>query len=411
MNRRILSTILLLLSVILVVGAVVFLLNSTGVLTSTGSPGSRSATATATAIAIASQSPPAGKTPVTVKGCGVTKTGSGYTFSWLRVSQGALVDDHNCIVVLKGFNWSQLEFGNAVGGGPKTRISENGIAWYNQTFHMNVWRIPVNAYWWNTNVYVPLANMSYQAWIQEVVSWAGKYGDYVILTKGPQFHAPPCGGGVTLCPPQDYGKQTGDPQQQTTGQYIDEALTMWSSIARLYANDPAVLYDSWNEMDTDAQTWQSSENALIAAIRAQNPRSLVFLGGPDFKDNINPLVKGKVPDFSQPNLVYDFHVYDGFEGTYLTKRCQEPLGYLWQNWPAHADEQVGYAQQRGKAVSISEWGGCNDLDDYNQALTSYAREHHISMVYYDETNVASQANGSYQLTSNGIKVQLAYATF
>jgi endoglucanase len=311
MNRRILLLLGFVLLIIVAVagGAGVYvLLNSAG----SNSPGSAGT--------------PVGNTPVALKGCGITATSTGYTFSWLHVSGGTIMDEHNCVVVLQGFNWSQLEFGNAVGGSPKTGISEQGIAWYNQTFHMNVWRIPLNAYWWNTNVYVPRANMSYQAWIQQIIRWAEKYGDYVILTKGPQFHAPPCGGAVTFCPPQDYGKQTGDPQQRTTGQYIDEALTMWTSVARLYANDPAVLYDSWNEMNTDTQTWRQSENELIASIRAQNPRSLVFLGGPFFKDSITPLVDGEVPDFSQSNLVYDFHVYDGFNGTYLNKHCQEPLG-------------------------------------------------------------------------------------
>jgi len=146
-----------------------------------------------------------GSIPVAVKGCGIMKTGNGYTFSPLHVADGELVSDTNCIVTLKGFNWSQLEFGNAVGGSPKTRISEEGIAWYNQTFHMNVWRIPVNAYWWNTNVSVPLAHMQYQDWIQQVVKWAEQNGDYVILTKGPQFHKLPCGssagGPRRACPP------------------------------------------------------------------------------------------------------------------------------------------------------------------------------------------------------------------
>ncbi len=358
---------------------------------------------------------PIGTTPVAEKGCGITKTSTGYTFSWLHVSNGFIMDDRNCIVNLKGFNWSQIEFGNAVGGSVKTRISEERVAWYNQMFHMNVWRIPVNAYWWNTNVNVPLAGMPYRLWIRQIVRWAEKHGDYVILTKGPQFHAPPCGGSNATCPPQDYGGTTGDPTQMSSGLYIDAALTMWTSIAKLYANDPAVLYDSWNEMHgLDAQIWQQNENALINAIRAQNPRSLIFLGGPNFKGNINPLVRGEVPDFTQPNLVYDFHVYDGYkgtEGTYAGKNCDEPASDLWKNWPGKADEQVGFAQQHGKAASFTEWGGCNDLDGYNQAITSYARLHHLCLVYYDETNVVIEVNGTFALSSNGMKVQAAYATF
>lgn len=358
-----------------------------------------------------------GPSPVAGNGCGVTKTADGYKFSWLHVAGGALADEKNCIVTLKGFNWSQLEFGTGVGGGPKTRISEASLAWFSQNLHTNVWRIPLNSTWWNQNVDVPMAGMSYQAWIQQVVKWVEQTGNYVILTKGPQFLTPPCGKGPdAFCPPQNNAQAeidagTAGPEVRTTGQYIDPAVKMWTSVANIYANDPAVLYDSWNEMhDIDAQTWQTNTNTLIATIRQQNPRSVIFLGGPNFKGNINALVQGTVPDFTQANLVYDFHVYDGFNGTFLGKNCSEPNSYVWRNWPNNADAQVNFSQQKGKAVSFSEWGGCNDVDDYNQAITTYARTHHITLTYYDETNVAKNTGDGYQLTPNGIKVQAAYAT-
>ncbi|HEU5226782.1 MAG TPA: cellulase family glycosylhydrolase [Ktedonobacteraceae bacterium] len=347
--------------------------------------------------------------------CGVRKTDNGYAFAWLHVAHGYFVNDEGCIINLKGFNWSQLEFGNAVGGGQKTRISEEAIAWYTQTFHTNVWRIPVNTTWWNENVDVPLAHMSYQDWIGQVVKWAEDYGNYVILTKGPQFPDPPCGGTVKLCPTQNQAKRDvqqglAGPEDLTTGQYIQPALTMWQSIAKRYADDPAVLYDSWNEMNSiDAQTWYHNTNMLISAIRGQNPRSLIFLGGPNFKGNINPLLENQVPDFTEPNLVYDFHVYDGFQGVYGGKNCSSPLSYVWRDWPHNANEQVGFSQRNGKAVAFSEWGGCNDLADYNQAITNYAHAYHICLVYYDETNVATKVGTTYELTENGTRVQAAYA--
>lgn len=355
----------------------------------------------------------------TIAGCGVAKTASGYTFSWLHAANGYIVDANNCAVDLRGFNWAAVEFGAGVGGSKQARISPEHLAWFSHTFHMNVFRIGLNAVWWNTNVYVPDAGMNYRDWVRQIVTWVEQAGDYVLLTKGPQFPAPPCGGSVTYCPPQDQGAldvaaHPGDPtvlQEITTGQYIDQGIQMWNSLAALYANDPAVLYDSWNEMHRiSAQTWQQSENALITAIRARNPRSLIFLGGPNWQNNINPLVRGVVPNFTQANLVYDFHVYDGFQGTMSGKNCQEPNSYLWQDWPSHANEQVAWAQQHGDAVSISEWGGCNDLDQYNQALAGFAQAHHIALAYYETTNVFTVVNGQYQLTDNGVKVQRDYAS-
>ena len=412
MNRRIVAVAGMVISLLIIVAIIVYVITNPALNSVLGLRSGSGTGLTLTPL-------PAGSgTPVTNKGCGVTRTSTGYKFSWLHVSNGDIVTDTGCIVNLKGFNWSQIEFGNAVGGNSKTKISEQGIAWYSQTFHMNAWRIPVNSTWWNENVEVPLANMNYQQWIQQIISWSEANGDYVILTTGPQFSNPPCGKTVKFCPTQNqggknYAQGIGGTDQLTTGQYIQPALTMWTSITKLYANDPAVLYDSWNEMhDISAQTWQNSENTLISAIRAQNPRSLIFLGGPNYKNNINALIKGHVPDFAQANLVYDFHVYNGFsgsEGTYNGKQCNEPNSDLWKGWPAVANQQVGFSQQHGKAVAFTEWGGCNDLPTYNQGITSFASAHHICLVYYDETNVAVMNNGSYELTSNGQRVQAAYA--
>ena len=391
-----------LLALILIVGGVLFALFLP--LSPFYIGGNSTPTATSSAVA--------GGTPAGDKGCGVTKTSNGYTFSQLHVAKGMLMTSTNCAVTLKGFNWSQLEFGNAVGGPVTNRISEQSIAWYNQNFHMNVWRIPLNSYWWNTNVNVPLAKMNYQSWIGQIIKWSEQNGDYVILTKGPQFHAPPCGGDVKLCPSQNYGAKVNDPTQTTSGAYVNDAVTMWTSIASMYKNDPAVLYDSWNEMhNLSPQLWQQQENTLINTIRAQNPNSVVFLGGANYKGDINALVQKQVPDFTQSNLIYDFHVYDGYNGDYLGKRCSEPSSYVWKNWPDNANQQVQFAQQHGKAVSFTEWGGCNDFSQYNQDLTAFARQYHVSMTYYDETNVAKMSGGSYKLTQNGLQVQAAYALF
>jgi hypothetical protein len=359
-------------------------------------------------------------TPAAQSGCNPQKTSAGYLFSWLHVADGVIMDASNCIVDLKGFNWAGIEFGDAVGGGPNTRISQEAIAWFAQTFHTNIWRIPLNTSWWNANVDVPLAGMHYQAWIQQIVRWAEQNGNYVLLTKGPQFTNLPCGGQVTFCPSQNQGSKNAaqhpsDPalqQQLANGQYIDAAVQMWTSVAQLYANDPAILYDSWNEMhDISPQTWQRNENVLINTIRAQSPRAVVLLGGPNWKGNITALITGVVSLFAQPNLVYDFHVYNGYQGTYNGMRCNEPNSYLWQDWPSHADEQIGFAQQHGSAVAISEWGGSCDLATYNQAITSYGRTHHVLLTYYEAGNVAAVHDGQYQLNANGMLVQAAYLRY
>jgi hypothetical protein len=349
--------------------------------------------------------------------CGITRTGNGYSLQWLHTAQGNIVASSGCTIDLRGFNWPGLGFGDAIGSGSVQRVNSD-ISRLGKTFRMNIYRVFLNAVWWNEDVAVPRAGMHYRAWVQQVVHLMESNGNYVLLTKGPQFHEPPCGGKITYCPPQNQGsldlkKDPHNPvyqQESTSGQYIDDAVQMWTSVAALYANDPAVLYDSWNEMHKiTPQMWQQHSNTLIQTIQKQNPRALVLLGGPSYENGIAPLIKGEVPSFTEPNLVYDFHVYNGYTGSFQGKACQEPDNQLWVDWPKNADSQVGYAQRHG-AVSFSEWGGCSDTEPYNTDITSFAASHHILLTYYTKDMVMNlTGKGGYQLNSNGIKVQAAYA--
>lgn len=348
---------------------------------------------------------------VIYKGCGIAKTGTGYAFSWLHVEKGYIMSDKHCIVDLKGFNLAGTEFGNGVGGFG-TPVSERLVAWFNATFRMDVWRVPLNAYWWNHDVYVPAAHMSYRTWIQQMVRWFEHYGDYVILTYVSHFHNLPCSVD-SQCPSQDQAERNlaSNPNDLNAQADWDNAFAagigMWTDIATLYANDPAVLYDGLNEICCmSARMWQYKEDIVTATIRAHNPRSLVFLANPDWNSNINPIILGELPNFTQPNLVYDFHVYNGYKAG---PSCQEPLSYLWQNWPLYANQQVTFAQQHNDAVAFNEWGGCADFAEYNQAITSYARYHHICLAYYEKDDVVSAGGNAYRLTANGLRVQRAYA--
>src|SRR5260370_2877951 len=80
--------------------------------------------------------------------CGITKKRDGsYRYSWSHVSFGGkIVNDSGCIVPLAGFNMGALFIGDASGG--NGNATQAKIAWYKQTFHMNVVRINFNAQWW-----------------------------------------------------------------------------------------------------------------------------------------------------------------------------------------------------------------------------------------------------------------------
>jgi hypothetical protein len=341
---------------------------------------------------------------------GVTKNSNGtYHFSWLHVDPrtGYIMDANNCIVDLLGFNTAGTEFGDAVG--PFPGLTPQRLTWFNSTFKMNYVRLNLNVGWWNSNVYVPNAQMYYRAWIEQWINWAEQNGDYILLTRTNEYQIPPCGGSNPNCPSQAEPSDIDDlyPQQQfNAGHLLNQTLAFWNSIVSLYKNDPAILYDDWNELhDITAATWLKVQTTLITAIRAINPRSLIVLGSNDWNNTMSPLTNGQEPDLRYPNLVYDWHIYDGASGP----GCTEGASYMWSHWGAASASQFAFAQQHGHGAIIDEWGGCLDTTAYNTALSSYAASRHIGMAYYCALNVV---NGSWtQLNANGLLAHSAYARF
>jgi len=342
---------------------------------------------------------------------GVTRYSDGsYHFSWLHVDArtGYIMDAYNCIVDLHGFNSAGTEFADGVS--PFPGFSPQRFTWFNSMFKMNYVRLNLNVGWWNSDVYVPNVQMHYQAWIQQWISWAEQNGYYVLLNRTNEYQVPPCGGTITYCPHQAEPSDIDDgnlQQQFNAGHLLDQTLAFWNSIVSLYKNDPAILYDDWNEMhDIDATSWLKVQTTLITTIRSINPRSLIMLGSYDWNNSMNPVTSGQVPDLSYPNLVYDWHIYGG--GT-AGPGCVQGTSYMWSHWGAESNREFTFAHQHGHGAVINEWGGCIDTPAYNAALSSYAASNHIGMAYYMAGNVVNPAWTA--ISTNGILAQAAYARF
>ena len=327
------------------------------------------------------------------------------SFRPLHVSPaGIIVDDSGNPVVLRGLNRSGTGSGNA-----DATSTDADYAAQNQLLSMNLVRIFVNAAWWNNNVQVPIANVGYQAYIDQLIQRAKKYGNYVLILKDEQFSTPPCGADGMNCP----APQSGDlicPSapgcaSDTTGNFTNIAITFWAAFAKQYAADPAVLYDTWEDMhNIDNSTWTDDQNALIAAIRDANPQALIFVEDVDADQTFEDIVAGTLADLPWANIVWDFHLYNGSIGS-----CREPQSRRAVNWPLFIDPLVTYAQQHGHAVGIMEWGGCNDSDPFHTNITTYAQTRSLALAYFDNTNLIVQSGGSYQLSAIGSKVAQAYA--
>src|SRR5260370_630656 len=198
---------------------------------------------------------------------------------------------------------------------------------------MNLVRILVNATWWTNNVNVPIANLKYQDYIDALIQRAKKYGNYVLVTKAGQFPDPPCGSDGKNCPAVNQGDLNCQATaslclaQDTSGANIDAAFAFWGPFAKKYANDPAVLYDTWEDLRlADAGVWSDGQNQLIAAIRRYNPNALIFVE--DTASAFESIVSGALPDLAWSNIVSTFRIYNASSWT-----CTEPASPRYNNWP------------------------------------------------------------------------------
>ena len=323
----------------------------------------------------------------------------------LHVSPGgSILDDSGKVVLLRGLNRSGTGSGNA-----DAAATDQEYGAQNQLLSMNLVRIFVNAAWWNSNVQVPIANLKYQDYIDLLIQRVKKYGNYALILKAGQFPDVPCAADGKNCPAANQGdlncaaNASLCPAQDTTGAYVDTAFTFWAGFSKKYASDPAVLYDTWEDMHgIDADTWSNNQNELIAAIRTYSPRSLVFVE--DTGTAFESITAGTLPDLAWSNIIWTFHIYNASGGT-----CTEPASPRYANFPQNLDPLVSYAQQSGHAIAFTEWGGCNDSEPYHTNIVSYATTHAISLVYSDSGNLLAQSGGSFQLTASGAKVAQAYS--
>lgn len=322
------------------------------------------------------------------------------SFRPLHVSPaGIILDDSGKPVLLRGLNRSSTGSGNA-----DANATDQDYAAQNQLLSMNLVRIFVNAAWWSNNVQVPIANLKYQDYIDLLIQRAKKYGNYVLVLKAGQFPDLPCGADGKNCPASNQGDLNCQANasvcaaQDTTGANIDTAFTFWAAFAKKYAADPAVLYDTWEDMHgIDSDTWSNGQNQLIAAIRTYNPQSVIFVE--DTGTIFESIASAALPDLVWPNIVWNFHLYTASSGS-----CTEPASPRFANWPANFDPLASYAQQHGHAVAIAEWGGCNDPEPYHTNITSYARAHSVALAYFDSGNLIASGG----LTPIGAKVAQAY---
>ena len=234
----------------------------------------------------------------------------------------------------------------------------------------NIIRVPFNQDW-ALNGRRNFTADAYLAAIDQVIFWASAAGAYTLLDLQWLDADVACGSNPD-------GSCNRVPSLPTT-----DTLAVWRMLARRYRDEPAVLFDVFNEPHDpipDDPTglvgigengilfpltrrrvtiaeWQPWARHLVQAIRAEHPASLIFVSGVRWAYDLRgmPLTIANGSTEMLPNLVYSTHVYP---------------------WTAHSglSWRAAFGElSRCAPVFIAEWGGGTEDVDWGERLARYAR--------------------------------------
>ena len=305
---------------------------------------------------------------------------------WLAASGRAIVTAGSTQPIhLRGINRSGLEYAEPGQNGflEAAAISQSEIDRIVGGWGANLLRIPFNQDW-ALNGRGSFSAEAYLDALDRIVSWASRAGAYTLL----DLHW--LDADITRGSNSD-GSFNRVPALPNAG-----SIEVWERLAERYRNEPAVLFDIFNEphspirgdtasydsIDDEGhlaplkgrsvtmRVWQAWARRLVRAIRGSHPRSLIFVPGIDWAYDLRgmplSIADGSTEVFQ--NIVYSTHVYP-WCGPPRTRRrrlwfaAQQPL--TWR-------EAFGSLARRAP-VFIGEWGGRSDHVQWGEALARYAR--------------------------------------
>jgi hypothetical protein len=241
----------------------------------------------------------------------------------VKVVGNRLVDGTGRTVVLRGADRSGPEYACAQGwgifDGPSDQASVAAIA----SWHINAVRVQLNEdCWLDINGVNPaVAGSNYQDAIVSFVNLLNSYGIYAILDLTAVDPGTTLAGldGVQPMPDQDHSP------------------AFWTSVATTFQNNPAVIFDLYNEPHPAGNTdtpqawtcWRDGGNCdtfpeagmqeLLDAVRATGATNVVTIGGIGYSNVFDQWATYQPVD-PKHQLVADFHNYD-FDSSCANVAC------------------------------------------------------------------------------------------
>ena len=258
-------------------------------------------------------------------------------------------------ILLRGVNRSGLEYSepDEDGFASAAGISRYEIRYIVQNWGANIIRVPFNQDW-VLNGRRHCSAEDYLRDLDRVISWAAQYGAYTLLDL------------QWLDADDPYG-----PNRQFVPT-LPNARTaeMWALLARRYREEPAVLFDLFNEPHdrlaedphplarpdgslypnqsrVTAAEWQPWARLLIDTIRAEHPDALIWVSGTNWAYDLRGF------PIDRADLVYSTHIYRNKGNNW-----DQAFGNLAWTVPVFA----------------GEWGGGDADVEWGQRLARYMTE-------------------------------------
>jgi len=272
--------------------------------------------------------------------------------------------DTNQPVILRGVNRSGMEYAEPGASGflASAAISQGELQEIVGVWGAKVVRVPFNQDWaLHGRATHPAAE--YLSALDQIVDWAAALGAYTLLDL------------QWLDADTVYGRLNDEQKSPNRVAPLPNALSLdlWANLAQRYREEPAVLFDLFNEPHTPikddvstlflidesgvpvasdvdvvtAEEWVPWARRLVEAIRQIHPDSLIFVGGVDWAFDLSDI------RLDAPNIVYSTHVYPN----------RAP-----RRWP----DAFGDAAQE-VPVFVGEWGGQNTDLDWGNEFLAYLR--------------------------------------
>ena len=286
----------------------------------------------------------------------------------LKVSGNKIVTvSGSCPIFFKGVNIPSMEWMNAPDG---PTGSANGVLTSTQymvaNWGANIVRVPLNQdRWLGTACGITAA--TYQGYVDQIVNWCNTNNVYVLL----DLHWSDTGtaGGGSVC---------------SSGQHDmpdDNSSTFWTSVATRYANNPAVLFDLYNEPKgiSSWSEWRNGGNAqtdggyhspgmqgLLTTIRATGANNIVVAGGLNWAFDLTQIGTYALTDTASGHgVVYATHIYP-----WKASPCDQAGGCF--------DGAVPASIHNTYAVMVTEFGqnnGANGVpnNSWAQSVMTWAK--------------------------------------